>query len=96
MWLKIKNSFKTAIFGKWIGNLVRHSLTALGGILVGNGLATPEVADQATSGVIQLLTSPEFLNGIGVLLMGLGTSGSAANTVVQQRKLDNEQDPKKQ
>lgn len=52
-----------------IGSIVRHSLTSLGGIAVGIGIASPEQANEAAK-VVEMLqgNSAEIVGAISIIL----------------------------
>jgi hypothetical protein len=70
------NWVKKLLVSDYVGGLIRHGLTFLGGWLVAKGLAAPEVADQATNALLKLLTDEKFIGG---LISVFGIVASAAN-----------------
>ena len=80
-WLKGLLS-KTFLKGK-LSWAVRHGLTVAGGWLVGAGAISPEVAEQATTGIgdhIMLLLQDEQFWGWLMIVLGGGSS------VVEKKK----------
>lgn len=65
---------RKALLSKYLGGVVRHLLTWVGGYLVMKNLATQEQADTAMHALTALLTSPEFLTGVLASVTGLGAS----------------------
>lgn len=68
------NLITKALLSKYVGGVIRHVLTWVGGYLVMKNLATQSQADTAMGELIKLFTSPEFLAGLAASLTGLGAS----------------------
>lgn len=65
---------KKALLSRYVGGIIRHALTWVGGYLVMKNLATQEQAETAMRHLTALLTSPEFLAGVAASITGLGAS----------------------
>lgn len=73
----IKKALVKFLLGKKLGSFVRHGLTGLGGYLVAQGLASPEVVTEATQsisdGVLQIIQTEDFWGWL-MLVLGGGSS----------------------
>ena len=73
----INRIIEKILTGDFLASKVRHLLGFVGGLLVGNELATVDLAAQLVDILTQLFTSETFLAGIG--LLGVAERSSAIN-----------------
>lgn len=65
---------KDALVSDYIGGQVRHLLSLLGGLLIGWKLGSPELVGDWVHKTTELVTSDQFLQGIGLIFTSLGAS----------------------
>ena len=75
---------KTFLTGDFLASKVRHFLGFLGGMLIGNQLASVDQAAELVDILTRLLTSTEFLSGIG--LAAVAERSSAVNKKAKNGK----------
>ena len=77
----INKLLETFLTGDFIASKVRHMLGIVGGVLIGHQLASVDQAAELVDILTRLLTSQEFLSGIGLSV--IAERSSAANKKIK-------------
>lgn len=68
------NWIKDALVSDYVGGLLRHAASFIGGLLMAKGLGSVQSVETFVSALAALLTDPQFISGIVALFGSLGAS----------------------